>query len=341
MTIQRTPPGSFAFAEKGKELLHAHFPNCEQEIGNALTKKGGDYGSAYDELSVISKRKKLNESWDEAMQRAQSLTEHFIETLDRESGDVREFWTVKWNSSYDGFCSVRNEIAELREAVFHGNSSDVPRSREQELFRSLLNRMLRSNAKEWFSVWGELDLHRLSPNDALELLHRCVCTWMWDEVKIISGQRAHCGDHISKGIMFNLIHSITGRAIPDSKTFDDNRLQLINEARLFIQRQRIEVSFYSSEGALYLKRPKESQKKLLKLVRPSPSCRRPRCSTGVEEGFWPRGILLEELSRSPSRRLSPSPKRRQTYASTTSQISTRTSTIPRRSPRFAGIQKKT
>lgn len=340
MNSPRRVPGSFHFAERSKELLRVHFPNCNHEVDNALNAKAGNYGSAYDELSVIARKKKLIDGWDEAMHQAQVLTEQFIETLDRESGNLREFWTEKWNGSCQGFRTIRHEMAELREIVFHGNASDVPRSREQEMFRSLLNRMLRSNAREWFSVWGELDLHRLSPNDALDLLHRCVCTWIWDEVKVVSGQRAHQGDHISKGVLFNLIHSITGRAVPDSTKFDANRIQLINETRLFIQREEIEVSYYSSEAALYLKRSKKSQKSLLKSMRPSPSRRRTRRSMGMVQGLWPRGTLIEELPTTPSERVGPSPKRRQTYASGSASKQSASCILPRRSPRFAGIEKK-
>ncbi|KAI0558944.1 hypothetical protein FGB62_178g023 [Gracilaria domingensis] len=253
--------GSMNFS-KGKEaLLRTHFPKCSEEIGIVLESKHGNYGLAYDELSGMNRLKKMNSEWSEAMARAEKITASYIEAVDRDSENLLEFWSSQWNDSYEGFCRVRDELANLREIVFHGHSE---RSSEREMFRKLLNIMIRSNAKEWFAVWGELDLHRLSPYHALETLNRCICTWMWDEVRIISGQRAHNGAHVSKGILFNLIHSVTGRTEPDATKFDKNRIKTINDTRKYIHDNGVEVFFYSDGGALYLRRSEDAQRDYLR-----------------------------------------------------------------------------
>lgn len=187
--------------------------------------------------------------------------EELLYSFQNRTCSSREYWERMWGDEYEGFREVQKEVGVLRDDIVKGKIREDVCRHSLGYLRKHLNYMVRSSVGEWYKKWGELDLHRLSTRDAVELIHGHLKQPPWSEMRIVAGQRPHDGDdHQSEGILYDLIHCMFGDGgIYCDSGYTEEQVEMIKDIRRYARENRIAHCFYSNEAAVHLKKAKKER----------------------------------------------------------------------------------
>lgn len=179
-----------------------------------------------------------------------------------------DFWSLQWGASYNGFKDLHRELCHLRDDIHQGKLEEGISRYGLPYLRKNLNEMAISSVRSWYKKWGELDLHRLSSKDAVDIIRRFLRQPPWKEMRIVAGQRTHVGkDHDSGGVLYCLLHTIFGDEEAESRTNESmsresfsDCVDAIYDCRRYIMDNNVHVTFYSSGAAVLLRKRRLNEK---------------------------------------------------------------------------------
>ena len=167
--------------------------------------------------------------------------------------------TGLWKNSYQGFKDVQRELSGLREDLFR-RRLDI--SVEDKIWHSadelhkIMTGMYNECVRHWFYIWGELDLHGVTIQDAITLIGEALNSKDKDEIRIVSGQRPHGGsDHVSRGSLFSLLNTVF-RSQHAEWTLEETEdyLNLKRRVDRIIETERITCRFFTEYAAVSIVR---------------------------------------------------------------------------------------
>lgn len=194
--------------------------------------------------------------------RAEGLVDSWHQQQEQHIIPNRKFWDDYWDASYRGFRNAQMEMGKLRDDINRDEFEDGQSRHTLDYLKKELNQMLLASVREWYMKWGELDLHRLSFKDAVEIIQRMLKQPPWKQMRVVAGQRSHLGDdHHSEGVLYNLIHRIfdpsdTGNSELESLSDQDI---LVQDCQRYVRENEVEVTFYSNGAAVLLKKKRKTR----------------------------------------------------------------------------------
>ena len=265
------------------DYLRLIFAHATRRVADVLKEKEGHYARAYDELVLLDghgtpgTRRLSVEQVPRIVPLPSSHLRRRLSTMQKEEdiGRIRraeelvdsfnnmpswaiDYWEKMWGGTYKGFREAQKEIGVLRDDITRGKYIRVTSRYPMGYLRKHLNIMLRSSVGEWYKKWGELDLHRLSTRDAIEVIEKFMKHPPWTEMRIVAGQRQHTGeDHSSEGILYDLIHCIFDSSGSEVtvEAYSQEQKDAILSIRNFVTDNQVEHCFYSNGAAVFLIRP--------------------------------------------------------------------------------------
>lgn len=275
---------------RNKMYLEFIFDHSASRCNNAFTLAASSYSDAYDELvrqeghgtsgSRIASRASVpplvpltstsrspgirSESQRYRLARAEELVRSWKRQYEHTPVSDRQFWEEYWDYSYRGFRDAQREMGRLRDDISRGEFQEGISKYSLDYLKKRLNDMLLRSVQEWYLKWGELDLHRLSFRDAVEMIKKLLIQPPWREMRIVAGQRSHRGeDHHSEGVLYSLLHRIFRR--PEEQRGEvepelgSGQERSIRDCQRYIRENDVTFKFFSNGAAVHLKKKRKNR----------------------------------------------------------------------------------
>lgn len=242
--------------------------------GSSLKKRAAAPAEMTDDDATLTRtavsESRISEAQRLDLARAETLVASWHQQQEQHIIPDREFWNDYWDGSYYGFRYAQMEMGKFRDDISRGEFEEGQSRHTLDYLKKELNQMLLASVREWYMKWGELDLHRLSFKDAVEIIQRMLKQPPWKQMRVVAGQRSHVGDdHHSEGVLYSLIHRIFDPSDAENLALESLSDQdiLVRDCQRYVHDNDIEVTFYSNGAAVLLKRQRRNRSTSVRISR--------------------------------------------------------------------------